>query len=103
MLKLTKSPDKPAPSRNNSNKPTFGRNDSNSENDEFGGNGVKYSKKSEKMKSQNLVKVRKSSKLRKSKGEKPKKLSKSGNSPNFSATKVGPSFLTPKAKAAFNC
>ena len=33
---------------------------------------------------------------------KSKKQSKSGNSPKFNAIKAGPSFLTPKARAAFN-
>ena len=33
---------------------------------------------------------------------KSKKQSKSGNSPKFDATKAGPSFLTPKARATFN-
>ena len=33
---------------------------------------------------------------------KSKKLSKSENSPNFNIKKAGPSFLTPKARAAFN-
>ena len=32
-----------------------------------------------------------------------KKLSKSGNSTNFDATEVGPKFLTPDARTAFNC
>ena len=32
-----------------------------------------------------------------------KKLPISGNSPNLDAKKNGPSFLTPKAKASFNC
>ena len=31
-----------------------------------------------------------------------KNSSKSGNSPNFGATKSGPSFLTPEARSAFN-
>ena len=31
-----------------------------------------------------------------------KKASKSGNSSNFDAKKAGPSFLTPKARSAFN-
>ena len=56
-------------------------------------------------------KLRKSSKglklfkLGNSKGKnlaKSKKLSKSGNSPNFNAKKAGSSFLTPKARATFN-
>ena len=43
-------------------------------------------------------KLSKSQKLAKSE----KKLSKSGNLPNFDAKDHGPSFLTLKAKAAFN-
>ena len=43
-----------------------------------------------------------SQKLAKSNGEKSKKLSKSGNSPNFDAIEAGPSFLTPEARAAIN-
>ena len=42
------------------------------------------------------------SKLRKSKSEKLKKPPKSRNSPNFDAKDTGPSFLTPKARLAFN-
>ena len=42
------------------------------------------------------------SKLEKSKGKKSKKLSKSGNSPNFDTKNSGPSFLTPEARLAFN-
>ena len=50
--------------------------------------------------SQKLVKSQKSSK---SKSEKSKKLSKNENSSNFDALEAGPSFLTPKARATFNC
>ena len=52
--------------------------------------------------------AKKSEKLSKSGNSKGKKLakskkpSKSGNSPNFDAKEVGLSFLTPKARAAFN-
>ena len=52
-----------------------------------------------------LLKTRKLSKSGNLKGKKlakSKKPSKSGNSPNFNATEAGPSFLTPKAKIAFN-
>ena len=58
-------------------------------------------------------KTGKLSKSRKSKSEKTsksrnsaksgKKLSKSGNSTNFDATKDGPKFLTPDARTTFNC
>ena len=57
---------------------------------------VDIAKKSGKLKDQ---KTSKSQKLSKS----GKNLSKSGNSPNFGATESGPSFLTPKARSAFNC
>ena len=66
MLKITRSSNKPAPSRNdvnrsassknNDSKPVFGRNDGNSEIDRFGGNGVKYTKKLEKSKGKKLAK-----------------------------------------------
>ena len=52
-----------------------------------------------------LLKTRKLSKSGNSKGKKSakvKKPSKSRNSPNFDAIKAGPSFLTPKARLAFN-
>ena len=52
-----------------------------------------------------LSKTEKSSKSRNTKDKKSaksKKPSKSGNSPNFDVTKAGPSFLTPKARSAFN-
>ena len=53
-----------------------------------------------------IEKCRKLSKLGNSKGKKlakSKKPSKSENSSNFDVKKAGLSFLTPKAKAAFNC
>ena len=94
MLKTIGSPDKPAPSRNDGNRPASGKNDSNGEVDEFGDDGVEHAKKSGKLKGQ---KTSKSQKL-----AKPKKPSKSKNSPNFGATESGPSFLTPKARLTFN-
>ena len=119
ILKTTGLPDKPAPSKNNSNKsvfykndnskPAFGKNDGDSEIDGFGisGNGIKHAKKLEK-----LSKLRKLSKSRKSKSKKMskswnlaksrKKLSKSGNLTNFNAIEAGPKFLTPDAKTIFN-
>ena len=48
------------------------------------------------------AKSRKSSKSGKSKGEKSKKPPKSGNSPNFNTKDIGPSFLIPGTKEAFN-
>ena len=100
MLKTTRSTDEPAPSRNDGSKPASGRNDGNTEVDKVVS--VEHAKKSGKSKSQKMSKSRKLSKLGKSKGEKLKKPSKSGNLPNFSATESGPSFLTPKARSAFN-
>ena len=64
-----------------------------------GGNGVdggmEIAKKSGKLKSQKTFKSRKSTKSGKNS-------SKNGNSPNFDATGSGPSFLTLKARSAFN-
>ena len=80
-----------------------GKNDSNVKVDGFGGDGVKYAKKSEKSKGQKLAKSQKLSKSGKSKGEKLKKTSKSRNSPNFNAIKAGPNFLTPDARITFKC
>ena len=119
MLKTTESPDKLAPSRNDSSKSASSRNDDNrlasgrnNGDDEvdgvgIGGNGKEHAKKSEK-----TFKSQKSSKSGKSKGEKTfksqnlaklgKKLSKSGNSTNFDAMEDGPKFLTPDARTAFN-
>ena len=56
--------------------------------------------KTGRLKSQKLAKSRKSFK---SKGEKSKNLSKSGNLPNFNTTEADLSFLIPQARAAFNC
>ena len=67
----------------------------------IGGGGEELAKKSEKL-SKNL----KLFKSRNSKGKKlakSKKPSKSGNSPNFDVKEAGSSFLTPKARAVFNC
>ena len=104
-----KSPDKPAPSRNNGSKsafsmindkkPAFGRNNGNNEVDGFGGDNMEYAKKSGKSKSKKSAWSWKSSK---SKGEKLKKPLKSENSPNFNATEAGLSFLTSDARAIFN-
>ena len=68
MLKITGSPDKLAPSKNNNSKPissknnssrpTFGKNNGNSK-VRFGGDGVEYAKKSGKLKSQKLSKSKK--------------------------------------------
>ena len=102
MLKTTS---KPAPSRNNNSRydssrnddsrPASGRNDGDSEIDRFGGDGVEPAKKSQKSKGQKTSKSQKSSKPGKNS-------SKSGNLRNFGNTEFGPSFLTPKARSAFN-
>ena len=100
---MTGSPDEPAPSKNNDNKLAFSKNDNsrpaseknngNDKIDRFGGDGMEYSKKSGKSKSQKLAKSQKLSKSRKS---------KSRNLSNFNVTKTGISFLSPDAKTAFN-
>ena len=59
--------------------------------------------KTRRSESQKLAKSQKSSKSGKSKGKKSEKSSKSGNLSNFNAKNSGPSFLTPKARSAFNC
>ena len=113
MLKTTRSLDKPAFNRNDSNKSTSSRNDNskpvsrknngNNEVDGFsvGGNSVKYAKKSEKLFKSRKSKSEKMSKSRNlAKSE--KKLSKSGNSTNFDATEDKPKFLTPNTRTAFN-
>ena len=70
--------------------------------DSADGGGVEIAKKSRKSKGQNLAKSQKLSKSEKSKGKKSKKPPKSRNSPNFDAKDIRPSFLTPKARSAFN-
>ena len=93
MLKTTRSPDVSRPEVGNGNSEVVGFG--------IGGGGEELAKKSGKSKaqktskSQNLAKSRKSSKSG-------KKLSKSGNLPNFGAIETGPSFLTPKARSTFN-
>ena len=90
-------------SRNNNSRPAFRKNNGNGKIDRFGvgGNGVEYTKKSEKSSKSGKSKSEKMSKsqnLTKS----GKKLSKSGNSTNFDATEDRPKFLTPDARTAFN-
>ena len=104
MLKMTGLPDEPAPSRKNGSKSASSRsnnsrqaserNDNDGKVNRFGGNSVEYATKLEKSK-----KLSKSQKLAKS----GKKLLKSGNLLDFNAKNNGPSFLTPEARAAFNC
>ena len=107
MLKTTKLPNEPtssknngsklASSKNNNNKPTFEKNNGDNVVNKFGdsGDGIKYTKKSGKLKGQKLTKSQKSAKLG-------KKSSKSGNLPNFDAKKNRPSFLTLGVKKTFN-
>ena len=63
--------------------------------------GVKIVKKLGKLKGQKTSKFQKLAKSRKL-SKSGKNSSKSGNLPNFGATKSGPSFLTPEARSAFN-
>ena len=86
---------------NNNSKPASERNDCNNKVNGFS-DGVEHTKKSRKSKGQKLAKSWKLFKSGKSKDEKSKKQSKSGNSSNFKAKNTGPSFLTPKARLAFN-
>ena len=83
-----------ASSRNNDSRPASGRHEGDGKVDGFGGS-VEHARKSRKSKGQKTSKSRKSAKSGKNS-------SKSGNSPNFGATEAGPSFLTPKARSAFN-
>ena len=66
-----------------------------------GGDGLNDGLKHVEPKTGKTSKVQKYSKSRKL--AKSKKPSKSRNWPNFGATGLGPSFLTPKARSAFNC
>ena len=77
--------------------------DGEGDNDVDGVGSVEIAKKSRKSKGQKTSKSRNLSKSEKSKGKKSKKPSKSRNSPNFDIKDSGPSFLTPKARSAFNC
>ena len=93
MLKTTRSPDVSRPKVSNDNGKVVG----------FGvggGGGIELAKKSGKL--SKGLKSSKSGNLKRKNLTKSKKLSKSGNLPNFDAKKAGPSFLTPKPKAAFN-
>ena len=81
---------------NNDSKPVSRKNDGDNEVHKFGGNDVEHAKKAGKSKGQKMSKSRKSAKLGKNS-------SKSGNSPNFGATKTGLSFLTLGARETLNC
>ena len=104
LTSILKTTSEPAPSRNNGSRLAFsknddnrsasGRNDGNGKVDGFGGS-VEHAKKSGKSKGQKTFKSQKSAKSGKNS-------SKSGKSPNFNTTETGPSFLTPKARSAFN-
>ena len=72
MLKTIELPDVSAPSKNDGNKPAFGKND-NTIKVRFDGDDVEYAKKSRKLKSQKLVKSQKLSKSRKSNSKKSSK------------------------------
>ena len=99
MLKTTKSFDKPASGKNDNNRPVPGQNNGNGEVDRFGvgGDGMKYTQKSGKLK-----KLSKSGESKSEKVAKSKNLLKSRNSPNIYAKEAGPSFPTFDAKATFN-
>ena len=113
ILKMTRSSDKPAPSKNNgsrsasnknnNSKPAFGKNNGNNEINKFGvdRNGVEHTKKSEKLSKSGKLKSKKMSKSQ-NLAKSGKKLSKSGNLTNFDNTKAGPKFLNSNARTAFN-
>ena len=86
MLKMTRSPDVLRPELVNGNGEVVRF---------VVGGGEELAKKSGKLKGRILSKSQKSTKLGKN-------LSKSENSPNFGTIEVGPSFLTPSAREAFN-
>ena len=119
ILKTTRSPDEPAPSRNDGSRSASSRNnnsklasrknngDGEVDRVSVGENGMEHAKKSKK-----TSKFRKLSKSGKSKGEKTfksqnsaksgKRLSKSGNSTNSNTMEDGLKFLTPNTRTAFN-
>ena len=74
---------------------------------DVGSGGKEIAKKSGKLKSQNLSKLKnlKGEKLSKSQksAKLRKKVSKSGNSLNFGAIKARPKFLTSDTRITFNC
>ena len=113
MLKITRLPNKLAPSKNDGSRSASSKNDNSrpaSKNNDSDGevegfdvseNGIKYIKKSRKLFKSRKSKSKKMSKSR-NLAKLGKKLSKSGNSTNSNATKDGSKFLTPNAKIAFN-
>ena len=83
-------PDKLASIENNTNKPVFRRNDSDSKIVKYGDGYIELAKKSRKSKG---LKLSKSG----------KKLSKSENLSQFGAKEAKPNFLNSDTKNAFNC
>ena len=112
MLKTTGSPKKPAPSkndssrsafsRNNNSKPASGKDDGDGEVNRFGvgKKGVEHTKKSGKLFMSRKSKSEKTSKSR-NLAKSGKKLLKSRNSTNFNVMEVRSKFLTPNTRTAF--
>ena len=100
--------------KNNNNRSTFKKNNSNSKIYRFGinSNNIEYIKKIKSLKNEKLFKFQKLSKSKKLKNIKlfksqnlailKKKLSKSRNLANFSIKKARPNFLIPNTKKIFN-
>ena len=113
MLKTTESPDRPAPSKNNSSKsassrnnnskPISEKNNNNNEVNEFDvdGNNVKHAKKLGKLSKSRKLKSKKISKSQ-NLAKSGKKLWKSGNSTNFNVTENKSKFLTFDVRIAFH-
>ena len=114
MIKTIGLLDKLAPTKNDSNKSVFSKNNDrrqvfersygNVEVDRFISNNMEYIKKSKKLKKLSKSRNSKSKKLFKYQklAKSRKKLSKSRNLPNFDVKDNEPSFLTLAARAAFN-
>ena len=114
MLKTTILPNKPALSRNHSNRSASNRNNNNwSASKKNEGNNKVNRFNNGRNDIEHAKKLRKLSKSGKSKSEKTfifwtlaksgKNLSKSGNSTNFNAIKAGQKFLTLDTRISFNC
>ena len=101
MLKTTGSSNKPACRRHDGSRSVSGRNNGDGEVDKFRDDGLEDAKKLRKSKGQKTSESRKTSKSRKS-AKSEKNSLKSGNLPNFGATEVAASFLTPGARETFN-
>ena len=114
ILKITRSPDKLALSKNNGSRSTssknndsklaFRKNNSNNKVNGFGigKNSIEYTKKSGKLFKSGKSKSKKTFKSR-NLAKSRKKLSKSRNLTNFNATGTGPKFLIPDIRIALNC